>query len=46
MKESIAKESFEAWWSVNYSGLGRDKWLAWIAFKKGVKVAEAYNKEK
>ena len=41
MKESLAKELFEAWWS-KYENSNRDKDFAWEAFKKGIKVAEAY----
>lgn len=43
MKQSKAKELFETWWSVH--GKSGDKNIAWEAFKKGVKVAEAYNKD-
>ena len=44
MEQSTAKKWFEEWWSVN--GAGRDKDLAWEAFKKGVKIAEIYKDEK
>lgn len=40
MKESKAKEWFETWWGSH--GMGRDKDLAWEAFKKGVKIAEIF----
>jgi len=45
MKPSKAKELFEAWALVN--GItGKEKEMAWEAFKKGVKVAEIYKDER
>ena len=40
IKQSKARELFEAWWSIH--GDGKSEAIAWEAFKKGVKVAEAY----
>lgn len=44
MKESLAKKTFEAWWSIHGS-INKDKELAWSAFKVGIKLAETYNKD-
>jgi hypothetical protein len=40
MKQSKAKEFFEAWWSLQDQS--KDKNIAWEAYKKGIKIAEAY----